>query len=145
MSEYLHLVCPGCLAINRLPSDRLQQSPKCGQCHQALFSAHPVDLNGMSFDKHVSRNDIPVLVDFCAAWCGPCKMMAPAFAQAAQWLEPKARLCKLDTEAEPQLSVRFNIRSIPTLILFKGGRELARQSGAMGAQDIVRWVDNCIE
>jgi len=140
MNEYLHLVCPGCLAVNRLPANRLQQNPKCGQCHHVLFTGHPMELHANSLDKHVSRNDIPVLIDFWAAWCGPCKMMAPAFAQAAQQLEPSVRFCKVNTETESELSGRFAIRSIPTLILFKEGREVSRQSGAMGTQDIVRWV-----
>ncbi len=140
MSESLHLVCPHCQAVNRLPAARLSKTPNCGQCHHALFNGHPLILNSASFDKHLLRNDIPLLVDFWADWCGPCKMMAPAFAQAAQLLEPRVRLGKVDTEAEQQLSARYNIRSIPSLILFKGGRELARQAGAMGAQDILRWV-----
>ena len=142
MTEHLHLVCPHCQAVNRLPATRLSQSPKCGQCHQALFSGHPLVLNAKSFETHLARSDIPLLVDFWADWCGPCKMMAPAFAQAAQLLEPRVRLGKVDTEAEQQLSADYNIRSIPTLILFKGGRELARQSGALSAPDIVRWVNS---
>lgn len=142
MNESLHLVCPHCLAVNRLPATRLSQGPKCGQCHLALFDGHPLILSSKSFETHLARNDIPLLVDFWADWCGPCKMMAPAFAQAAQLLEPRIRLGKIDTEAEQALSARFNIRSIPTLILFKGGRELARQSGALSAQDIVRWVNS---
>jgi len=140
MSESLHLVCPHCLAVNRLPAARLPQSPKCGQCHQPMFDGHPLELSTGSFEKHLARNDIPLLVDFWASWCGPCKMMAPAFAQAAQLLEPHVRLAKVNTEAEARISARYDIRSIPTLILFKSGRELARQSGAMGASDIVRWV-----
>jgi len=140
MNEYLHVVCPGCLAVNRLPVNRLQQEPKCGQCHQMLFTGRPLEFSGSSFEKHLSRNDILVLIDFWAAWCGPCKMMAPAFAQASQMLEPLVRLGKVNTESEQQLSARFGVRSIPTLILFKGGREIGRQAGAMAAQDIVRWV-----
>lgn len=140
MSDSLHLVCPHCHAINRVPQARLQQSPNCGQCHQPLFTGHPVELTGANFGKHISRNDIPVVVDFWAPWCGPCKMMAPQFIQAASMLEPQVRFAKVNTEAEQTLGAQYNIRSIPTLALFKGGREVARQAGAMGAQDIVRWV-----
>ena len=140
MSDSLHLVCPSCHAVNRLPISRLDQGPRCGQCRQALFTGQPVELTGATFGKHVSRNDIPVLVDFWASWCGPCRMMAPQFVRATSLLEPQVRLAKVDTEAEPTLGARYGIRSIPTLALFKGGREIARQSGAMAAQDIVRWV-----
>lgn len=140
MSDSRHIVCPHCHAVNRVPTDRLAQAPKCGQCHQPLFSGHPVALTVATFGKHIQRNDIPVLVDFWAPWCGPCKMMAPQFEQAARLLEPRVRLAKVDTEAEQQLGAQFGIRSIPTLALFSGGREIARQPGAMGAQDIVRWV-----
>lgn len=140
MNESLHLVCPDCLAVNRLPATRLQQSPKCGVCHQPLFNGHPLELSGSDFERHLAHNDIPLLVDFWASWCGPCKTMAPAFSQAAQLLEPQIRLAKVNTETEAQISGKYQIRSIPTLVLFNGGRELARQSGAIGAQDIVRWV-----
>ncbi|MEW6414419.1 MAG: thioredoxin TrxC [Pseudomonadota bacterium] len=140
MSDSRHIVCPHCHAVNRVPADRLAQAPKCGQCHQPLFSGHPVALTAATFGKHIQRSDIPVLVDFWAPWCGPCKMMAPQFEQAARLLEPRVRLAKVDTEAEQQLGAQFGIRSIPTLALFSGGREIARQPGAMGAQDIVRWV-----
>ncbi len=140
MNDSLHLVCPHCHAVNRLPHARLGQAPNCGQCHRPLFDAHPLELTQATFAKHLSRNDIPVLVDFWAPWCGPCKMMAPQFAQAAQLLEPQVRLAKVNTEAEQGLGTQYAIRSIPTLALFRGGREIARQPGAMGAQDIVRWV-----
>jgi thioredoxin 2 len=140
MSDSLHLVCPHCHAINRVPAARLGQAPNCGQCHRPLFEAHPLELTAATFDKHISRNDIPLLVDFWAPWCGPCKMMAPQFAQAAGQLEPQVRLAKVNTEAEQGLGAQYSIRSIPTLALFRGGREIARQPGAMGAQDIVNWV-----
>ena len=133
-----HVVCPSCQAVNRIREDAAEK-PNCGKCRAPLF-AGPVALTAASFDTHVAKSDIPVVVDFWAEWCGPCKMMAPQFAQAATMLEPKVRFAKVDTEAEQQLGARFNIRSIPTIALFKGGREVARQAGAMGAQDIVRWV-----
>ncbi|PTR07101.1 thioredoxin [Nitrosospira sp. Nsp5] len=140
MSDSLHLVCPHCQAINRVPVARLDQQPNCGQCHQPLFTGHPVELTAPTFGRQLERNDIPVLVDFWAPWCGPCQMMAPAFVQAAGILEPHVRLTKVNTEAEPALGAQYHIRSIPTLALFRNGREVARQSGGMTAQDIVRWV-----
>ncbi|MCA1926708.1 MAG: thioredoxin TrxC [Thiobacillus sp.] len=140
MSDYQHIVCPHCHAVNRVPAARLAQAPKCGQCHQPLFGGHPVALTAATFGKHIQRNDIPVLVDFWAPWCGPCKMMAPQFEQAARLLEPRVRLAKVDTEAEQTLGAQFGIRSIPTLALFSGGREIARKPGAMGAQEIARWA-----
>lgn len=140
----LHIVCPHCATVNRISSERLTQHPRCGQCKEPLFTGHPLELTGRSFQKHIARNDIPVVVDFWAAWCGPCKMMAPSYAQAAVTLEPRVRLAKLNTEQEQDIAAQFNIRSIPTLVIFKAGREIARKSGAMSTTDIVRWINNCI-
>lgn len=136
----MELACPHCLAVNRVPDDRLADAPKCGKCGAPLLPGKPIDLTAASFDRFVARAGLPVLVDFWADWCGPCKMMAPQFQQAARLLEPRVRLAKVDTEAEPELGARYGIRSIPTLVLFSGGHELARQNGAMGTQDIVRWA-----
>lgn len=135
-----HVVCGHCSAINRMPADREASAAKCGKCGAAVFSGKPVNLSSASFDRHISRSDIPVVVDFWADWCGPCKMMAPAYAQAAAELEPEVRLAKLDTEAANDVAARFNIRSIPTLIVFREGREVARQAGAMPAPQLAAWI-----
>jgi thioredoxin 2 len=140
MSAMLRVVCPHCSAVNRVPQDRLGQGPRCGKCHQPLFDGHPVELDESAFERQIASSDVPVVVDFWAAWCGPCLMMAPEFEKAAGMLEPHARLAKVNTEKTPALAERFSIRSIPTMVLFKGGREIARQSGAMNAGSIVNWV-----
>ena len=140
MSTTHHIVCPHCHTTNRVADADRANAPDCGKCHQQLFTAHSVALDEAAFDRHIARNDIPVLVDFWAPWCGPCRQMAPAFEQAAKQLEPRFRLAKVNTEEAQALGARFNIRSIPTLALFSAGREVARQAGAMGAADIVRWA-----
>ena len=134
------VACRSCNGLNRVPDARLAEAPKCGKCGAALFAAHPLALDVAGFHAHVERAELPVLVDFWAPWCGPCRMMAPQFEAAAMQLEPAMRLAKVDTEAQPALGSRFGIRSIPTLVLFRQGRELARQTGAMGTADIVRWT-----
>ena len=142
MSDTLLIVCAHCRASNRVPAARLTENPVCGRCHQALFQAHPMALDKTAFPLHLSRDELPLLVDFWAPWCGPCLNMAPEFERAAKELEPHMRLAKVDTEAEPDIGAQFAIRSIPTLILFHGGREVARQSGGMRSADIVRWAQS---
>ncbi|HEX5393584.1 MAG TPA: thioredoxin TrxC [Rhodocyclaceae bacterium] len=141
-NQSLIVVCPHCHAANRLPAERLADGGTCGKCKQTLFAGAPVELTAAQFDSHVGRSDLPVVVDFWAPWCGPCRMMAPAFAKAAQQLEPRYRLVKVNTEEEQALAARFNIRSIPTLAVFRHGRELARQAGAMDAGNLVRWIQS---
>ncbi len=140
MTDSFHIVCPQCLSVNRILAQRLSDKPKCGYCKQALFLHHPIELTTSTFARHISRNDIPVVIDFWAPWCGPCKMMTPAYSKAAAELEPKVRVAKVNTEKEQTLAGQYNIRSIPTLALFKNGVEIARQAGAMGTEDIIRWV-----
>ena len=141
MTDSLHIVCPHCHTTNRVAAEHLGSAPNCGQCHQPLFTGRPLALDAASFERHIGRSQVPVLVDFWAPWCGPCRTMAPAFEQAAGLLEPRVRLAKVNTEDEQQLAARFNIRSIPTLALFVNGREVTRQAGAFrSAQDIAGWV-----
>ena len=140
MRDPLLVACPRCNALNRVPQAKLADAPKCGKCGMSLFDGHPFALDAAGFHAHAERADLPLLVDFWAPWCGPCRMMAPQFEAAAAQLEPQLRLAKVDTEAQHALGERFGIRSIPTLVLFRQGRELARQPGAMVAADIVRWT-----
>ncbi len=141
-NETIQIVCPHCNAVNRWPKARLDNyaRARCGNCHKLLFDGHPISLETANFRRHSGKSDIPLLVDFWASWCGPCKMMAPGFAAAATDLEPDVRLAKVDTEAEQALAARYNIRSIPSLVLFKGGKEIARSAGAMDQTSIVRWT-----
>lgn len=141
MSDALHIVCPHCQTINRVSAARLTENPNCGKCRKGLFEGKPIQLNQMLFERHINHNGIPVLVDFWAEWCGPCKMMAPQFESASALLEPKVRLVKVNIETEQALAARYSIQSIPTLVLFFNGQEVARSAGAMGAQDMVRWVN----
>lgn len=143
-TETLLVACPHDGALNRVPRARLDQYPTCGKCHQPLFAGKPVDLTAATFDRHVAQGDLPVVVDFWAAWCGPCRMMSPAFEAAAAQLEPKVRLAKLDTEAEPAIAARYGIQGIPSMILLRKGREIARTSGVMPTGQIVGWIERAL-
>jgi thioredoxin 2 len=140
MENTKHIVCPSCGATNRVPEQRLGEHPVCGKCKQQLFSGHPMTLDDNGFSRQIASNDIPVVVDFWAPWCGPCRSMAPHFEQAAALLEPQVRLAKLNTEEAQKTAAAYGIRSIPTLVMFRGGREVARQSGAVDANTLVNWV-----
>lgn len=136
----MHIACPHCLAVNRVPDDRLTDDPTCGRCGQALLDGTPVELDDRRLDTVLARTELPVLIDFWAAWCGPCRQMAPQFHAAAARLKGDVLFAKVDSDASPAAAARFAIRSIPTLVLSHGGREVARLSGAMGAAQIEQWV-----
>ncbi|HKU42373.1 MAG TPA: thioredoxin TrxC [Polyangiales bacterium] len=139
LAEPVHVPCPSCFAVNRVDRSR-PQKPTCGRCKMALYGDHPAVLDDATFSKYVERAELPVIVDFWADWCGPCKMMAPQFEAAGRNSAGRALFAKLDTDAAPQTAARFGIRSIPTMIAFSGGREIARQSGAMSRNQIEQWL-----
>ena len=139
----MNLVCPACTAVNRLSESKLSDQPICGKCKHHLLSDQPVELSDDTFSKFIEKTELPIVVDFWAPWCGPCRMMAPAFADAARQLSPSFLLAKLDTAANPGAAGPYSITSIPTLILFKSGREVSRQSGALNAEQIVQFAKSC--
>jgi thioredoxin 2 len=139
-SNARHIVCPHCASTNRVPADKPARDAKCGHCHRALFTGHPVEATAASFDKHIRHSDIPVVVDFWAEWCGPCKAMAPVLERAAAELEPSIRFLKVDTEAERELAGRYNIRAIPTLMLFRNGDLVDQRAGALDGESLRAWI-----
>jgi thioredoxin 2 len=145
MTDKYRIACQHCNSLVAVPAHRLGDQPRCPSCHTPLFDGHPVELTDGNFDRHVGQADLPVVVDFWAPWCGPCRMMAPAFEETALQMEPRARFAKLNTEEAQETAARYGIRSIPTLIVFKGGREIARQAGAMASGALMRWVSGALD
>ena len=135
-----HVVCPHCDSVNRLPLAKDASTARCGKCHELLFTGQPLPASTAGFLKQIERNDIPVVADFWADWCGPCHAMAPAYARVAAEMEPRMRFLKVDTEAEPSLAAKYQIRSIPTLIVFRGGKIVAQRAGAVDAGTLKAWL-----
>ncbi len=144
MSEFTHIVCPHCNGTNRIPSDTMPNEAKCGRCKKSILDTKPIELTTENFEQHLRKNDIPVIIDFWAPWCGPCKMMGPNFEQAAHNFKAKVRFAKVNTEDQQSLGAHFNIRSIPTLILFKNAKEVDRISGAVDAAQLTSWLNQRI-
>ena len=144
-ADMLLVACPSDASLNRVPRANLNENPKCGKCHRPLFQGKAIELNAGNFDAHALKGGLPLVIDFWAEWCGPCRMMTPNFEMAAPRLEPRVRLGKLDTEAEPVIAQRYGIRGIPSMVMIAQGREVARTSGAMPTAAIVDWVEQALQ